>query len=87
MFGNVPAIIRFDDYHEISYFEDKLQQIFPSLNVFELGSDYYYFALVYDSHNPPSLTEVGTLLSDKCLDDELLGTMIARYTIDILGER
>ena len=59
---NIPALISFDDYHEITYFEEHLRKVLPDTGVFEIGSACRYYGLVYIEAFPPSADAVMELL-------------------------
>lgn len=77
---NLPAILFFDDYHEIPYFHDNLLKILPTIEVVELGCDYKYIALAHDGlKDNPSRETVQKLLEEERVDEEVIEEVLSAY--------
>ena len=74
---NIPAIIEFDDYHDIEHFEEQVRTINSDLRVGEItlevkdvmdecGKDMYnYFGLIYYRGQKPNKKERKSIILDR----------------------
>ena len=74
---NIPAIIEFDDYHDIEHFEEQVRTINSDLRVGEItlevkdvmdecGKDMYnYFGLIYYRGQKPNKKERKSMILDR----------------------
>lgn len=66
----IPTILRFDDYHQIDYFQNIIKKIIPEIKAWEISPDILgekytgcYYGLFYIGERP-SIKEIKTMLDN-----------------------
>jgi len=68
---HLPAVLMFDDYHEITSLQNHLVKIIPDVLCWELGFDGFYAGLYYEYGFEPSEQQLVELLKMDFNEDSI----------------